>query len=493
MDASSLTPTTSSTAQPSFNCPFLRLPLELRDRIYAQLVSIEHTQTPKDAEACLRSTTFYNWNLDPTIFRVNRQISQEAKAVMARENDFVVIESGKALEQGSKDVKEEDPTLLVYNVALWPGKATKKPIVPGERVRIKMGKAEDLKKDMDAHVLRAEELRDVCIGLSTFRRNWRYRTSGLSCLIKVLPPSYTETAAARDVRERALLEPLQKLRRFENVSIEGTLPAINYQITCQLTYPSFDRGLVLTTINDLITSGDQSSTLGHHDIATAHYQRAHEYFHHSLAPERPIFTHPADASALEFQIMQHRAQNWLSAGNFADALGAAETALTVANGLFVLNGPMSTGPSTASRGRVSAAAFRRSRCECIRGGAARYGQRIKAEDIGRCYYYKSIAEHVYYGEVATEQADEDKFTAIGCCVVSETMTDDVPAELLRLDIQTMKKLPGGTLPGGTRKKNEEGGGDEDSDDGWIDEDEDEGWETDEADDDDVGGEEEDVD
>ena len=469
MDASSLTPTTSSTAQTSSNCPFLRLPLELRDRIYAQLVSIKHTQTPKHAEACLRSTTFYNWNLDPTILRVNRQISQEVKAVMARENDFVVIEHGKVLEQGPKDAKKEDPTLLVYNVALWSGKATKKPIVPGERVRIKLGRGEDLKKDMDAHVVRAEELRDVCVGLSTLQgRNGRYRTSGLSCLIKVSPPPHAETAAARDARERALLEPLQKLRHFKNVSIEGTLPAINYQLTRQFTYQSFDRGLVLTTINDLITSGDQYSTTNHHDIATAHYQRAHEYFHHCLTHERPIFTHPADASALEFQTMQHRSRNWISAGNFHDALGAAQTALNVANRLFRLDAPVTSGPPTDSKGRISAASFRKWTCECIKEGAARHGQRIKAEDIGRCYYYKSIAEHVHYGDEATEQADEDKFTGIGCCVVSETMTEDVPGELLRLDIQTMENLPD------AREK--EG----DEDDGWVDEE----WETDE----DEGGE-----
>ena len=126
-------------------------------------------------------------------------------------------------------MKKEDATFFIYNIALWPGKATKKPFVPGERVRIKLGRGEDLKGDMDAHVIRTEELRDVCVGLSKFLGpNGRYRTSGLSCLVKVLSPPYTETAAARDIRERALLDPLQNLRHFQSVSIEGTLPAINY-------------------------------------------------------------------------------------------------------------------------------------------------------------------------------------------------------------------------------------------------------------------------
>lgn len=459
---------TSSTTSP--NCPFLHLlPLELRDRIYAQLVSIKHTRTPKDAEACLRSTTFYKWNLDPTIFRVNHRISQEAKAVMARENNFVVIERSKVLEQGPEDVKKEDPTIMVYDVGLWPGKATKKPIVPGERMRIKFGRGKSSKAGMDAHVLLAEELRDVCVGLSTFQgRDGKYRTSCLSCLIRVHPPEYTETHPARDVRERALLEPLQKLRHFQTVSIEGTLPVINDQISRQLTRQTFDQDLVLTTIDELIASGDRSSSNSDHAIASARYQRAHEYFHHSAKSERHVFPHPADFVAFEFKIMQHRARNWISAGDFPDALEAAQIALNVANQLFRLNAPMTRGPRAGPNGRISAAAFRKWTCDCIKEGAARYGQRIKAEDIGRCYYYKSISEHVLYGDEATEQADEDKFTAIGCCVVSDTMTEDVPGELLQLDIRTMEKFAE------TCDEEEEEGNEE----GWVDED----WEDGEDDD-----------
>lgn len=390
---------------------------------------------------------------------------------MARDNHFVVIEHAKEMEQGPEDMKEEDTTIMVFNVTLWPGKATKKPVVTGERMRMKLGRAGAgaSEEDMDAHVILAEELRDVCVGLSTFQRpEGQYRTSGLSGLIQVHPPPYTETPAARDIRERTLLEPLQKLRRFQTLSVKGTLPAINYQISRQLTHQTFDRGLVLTTIDELISSGDQASSIGEYGIATAYYQRAHEYFHNSAAHERHVFTHPADISAFEFKIMQHRALNWISAGNFSDALEAAQIALYVANHLFRLNSPMTTGPPTDAKGRTSPGAFRKWTCECIKEGAARYGQRIKCEDIGRCYYYKSISEHVVLGDEATEQAEEDKFTAIGCCVVSETMTGNVPGELLQLDVRTMESLPG-------RGGEDEEEGDED---GWVDEE----WEDEEGDD-----------
>ena len=242
---------------------------------------------------------------------------------MTRDNDFVVIERAKELKQGPKDAKEEDISIMLYSVTLWPGKATKKPVVPGERMRVMLKRAGAPKKAMDAHVILAEELRDVCVGLSTFQGpKGEYRTSGLSCLIKVHPPPCIETLAARDIRERALLEPIQKLRRFQDVSIQGTLPAITCQITRQLKHPTFDRDLVLPTIDELISNGDQFSSSGDYDIATAHYQRAHEYFHHSASHEPHVFTHPADVSSLEIKIMQRRALNWIEAGNFSDALEA---------------------------------------------------------------------------------------------------------------------------------------------------------------------------
>ena len=390
---------------------------------------------------------------------------------MARDNNFVVIERTKDLEQKTGDVKKEDPTIMLYNVALWPGKPTKMPVVPGERMRMKLERAGAPEEDMNTHVILANELRDVCIGLSTFQRpEGEYLTSGLSASINVHKPTYTETAAARDIRERALLEPLQKLRHLAHVSVYGTLPAIDYQISRQLTHPTFDRGLVLTTIDELISTGDQASSNGDHGIATAHYQRASEYFHHSATHEPHIFTRsPVDVSAFEFNIMQHRSRNWLEAGNFSDALEAAQIALYVANQLFRVDSPITTGPPTDANGRTSAAAFRKWTCECIKEGAARYGQRIKCEDIGRCYYYKSISEHVVLGDEATAQADDDKFTAIGCCVVSETMKDNVPAELLQLDERTMEKLLGRS--GEEEKEQEEEGGEE-----WVDEE----WETDEG-------------
>lgn len=74
------------------NCHFLRLPRELRDKVYKNLVSVKHTRTPKDPEVGIRSATSrYDWNIDPTILRVSKQINAEAKEIMGLDNDFVVV------------------------------------------------------------------------------------------------------------------------------------------------------------------------------------------------------------------------------------------------------------------------------------------------------------------------------------------------------------------------------------------------------------------
>ncbi|KAK4694674.1 hypothetical protein P7C71_g2943, partial [Lecanoromycetidae sp. Uapishka_2] len=140
--------------------------------------------------------------------------------------------------------------------------------------------------------------------------------------------------------------------------------------------------------------------------------------------------------------MQHRALNWIEDNNFEDALGAAELALQMAQQLFAIGAHTSGGPETDAQGRVKKGRLRAWICQCIKDGAERYEQRIKSEDIGRCYYYRSIAGHCVYGDDATEEADEDKLTAIGCCVVSETATDEenIPKELMELDVRIMKSL-----------------------------------------------------
>ncbi|MCJ1458720.1 Acidic leucine-rich nuclear phosphoprotein 32 member B [Mycoblastus sanguinarius] len=466
--------------------PLLRLPRELRDRIYQNLLSTEYAKTPKDAQAgCRSGASRYNWNLDPTILRANRQIHQEAKEILGRDNDFVVIErAAKELEQTERDRREEDVGIMVFNVTIWPGKPSKEVFVPGERMRVWLGKP-DQSIGGDFFVVLVEELRDFCVSLSIFGDlEGGYRTAGIRACITFKDSVVEGTLGAKEDREKSLLQPLTKLRFLEQVTIRGFSSEQQSQYEEQMTCGSHDEKLVATTIEELIQSGDQARDIGHFDVATAYYARCTDYFHHFIKThQHDAFSHPTDALTIDFKLMQHRALNWIEDDDFEQALEAAKTALTMANELFLLDAPQTEGPPTDARGRVNTGAFRRWTCECIREGAERWGQRIKAEDVGRCYYYKSISEHCAFGDDATEQADEDKFTAIGCCVISETMTEEenVPKELMELDIRTMERLssyPEGSVDeddgdGEWEDVEEDEDGDEDEDEDEEDEDEDE--------------------
>lgn len=108
--------------------------------------------------------------------------------------------------------------------------------------------------------------------------------------------------------------------------------------------------------------------------------------------------------------------------------------------LFQTNEPSIGPPPLDEHNGISRGKFRQWTCECIRDGAAKFGQRIKAEDIGRAYYYQSITEHIVEGDEATEQAIEDRAIGIGCCVISDTAPKDAPRPLLELDMKTMQRL-----------------------------------------------------
>ena len=421
------------------NCYFFRLPRELRDNIYKNLVSIKHTRIPKKPEdGCRFTTSMYHWNIDPTILRANKQIHDEAKEVMGLDNDFVVIErAAEQLEQTNDDYTEEGASIL----NLWPGKASETVNVPGEKMRICFAKHRQSARG-PAYVMLVEELRDFCVCLSTFTDSTgQYRLKGIEACITIRQPLTPETPRARAERERSLLLPLAKLRFLEKVVIQGVKPTVERLYATQMTRPAFDPKLIKYTIEELISSGDSARDMARFDVANTYYHLASLYFHHFAKHEREVFEHPANPMAFEFKILQHRALNWIEDDSFYDALEVATLALRIAIQLFQIDAPTS-GPPIDARGRIKKGALRQWKCNAIKDGAARYGQRIKSEDVGRCYYYKSITEHIVGGDKATEEAEEDKFTAIGCCVVSETVTEEenVPKELLELDARTMKRL-----------------------------------------------------
>lgn len=449
--------------------PLLSLPRELRDRVYENLLSTKHTKTPKEAkEGCRSAVARYNWNLDPTTLRVNRQIRAEGRRILALNNQFVVIErDAEQLVQKKDDVEEENTTIMRYAVRIWPRKGCKEVDVPGERMRIWLGCKERQGVEGEKYVILVEELRDLCVALSTFvDHDGGYRLCDIYARV-TLGGSRTgvETSEAKAERATSLLQPLAKLRYLKDIKIEDVAPDSEEEYRRLVTRQGFEEDLVTTTINDLIQDGDHACDIGHFDVATAYYQRASEYFHHMAEHQRDAFGHPADPLAIEFRIMQHRALSWIEDDNFEDAYEVSKIALQVANQLFLVNSPSTAGPPK-TRGRVQKGAYRHWTCQCIKEGAERYEQRIKCEDIGRCYYYKSIAELIVYGDESAGLAEEDKLTGIGCCIVSDTATEEenVPRELLELDARTMGRLDA--------REGSDADADDQGEDEWEDEDED---------------------
>ena len=418
-------------------CYFFYLPRELRDKVYKNLVSVKHTRTPQVPEyGCRSATSRYDWNINPTILRVNKQINAEASEVMRLDNDFVVIERAAERLKQTKDDAD-----MVYDKILWPGKASETVSVPGERMRVCFAEHGQSARG-PAHVILVEELREICVRLSIFTDSaGQYRLKGMEARITIQHPLTPENPRARAERERSLLLPLAKLRFLERVVIQGVSPTVESLYATQMTRPCFDPKLIKYTIEELISSGESARKIGHYGVADGYYNRASDYIHHFPENKSELFEHPADPLAFSFKIMQHRALNSIEDENFNDALYYANLALHIAIQLFEIDAS-TAGPPTDVRGRITKGALRQWKCNAIKDAAGRYGQRIKSEDVGRCYYYKSIAEHVLRGDEATEQADEDKFTAIGCCVVSETVTEEenVPKELLELDMRTMKRM-----------------------------------------------------
>ncbi|KAL9593485.1 MAG: hypothetical protein Q9219_007530 [cf. Caloplaca sp. 3 TL-2023] len=352
----------------------------------------------------------------------------------------------KSLNKKRATWEKKTPQVMIFNVQLWPGKQCEAVKVPQEKMRIRFsreGQGKNAKrKDTKPWfcVLIEDELRDVLVGISSLQnKDGSYRTSGLSASITLNHEPQAEIDSQQKAREIELLKPLLNLRFLMSVKIEGASEE-NREYLFPICHQQWDQDLVYSTVADLISAGDRASKSDLYDVATGYYNRAHDYALHFVSKEPQVITHPADPSAFLFKINLQRARNWIEQGDFEGAFGAADTTLTVANQVFRTNRPAIGDPPIDADGSISVAKFRKWTCECIKDGAAKFGQRIKCDDIGRAYYYRSIAGHVYHGNEATGQAYEDRALGIGCCVVSETNPGNLPNELLELDKRMMMSL-----------------------------------------------------
>ncbi|KAL8685882.1 MAG: hypothetical protein Q9218_007491 [Villophora microphyllina] len=342
----------------------------------------------------------------------NREIPEEASIRLGSVDSFVVIErAAPELEQKKGDFGKEDIRIMRFKVTLWP-KRYDIVTVPNERMRLWLGHEEPAGKKTKS---RRQRLRNLVFQ----NKDGTYRTIGLSAKATLNEYADEEKESERTTREAKLLDPLLNLRFLKS---------------------KWDDYQVYSTIAGLIHAGDRCFDIGYHDTATEYYNRAHDYALHFISKEKDVIIHPADPSVFPFKINLQRARNGIEQDNFEDVLGATDCALSAALMLFQTNEP-SVGPSPIDEhGGISKGKFRQWTCECVRNGAAKFGQRIEAEDNGRADYYRSITGHIVGGDDATEQAVEDRAIGIRCYIVSETAPKNAPRPLLELDIRTMERL-----------------------------------------------------
>ncbi|KAK8164116.1 hypothetical protein IWX90DRAFT_514666 [Phyllosticta citrichinensis] len=188
---------------PANQSPFMEMPRELREEIYAYLVVAGRTKQPP-LHLLPHCPMQNQLNLATNMLRVNKQVHEEALGVLGRQNKFVVVERAT---RKLKSTPEDRQDGEFPNCLIWIGKNRKAD-----------------PKNVDYFILLVEELETLCINLSRYVTGGVYRTNGLVGEVKIAPPPEAETAAVMRRREDALLNPLARLRAFGKVNIQGASP-----------------------------------------------------------------------------------------------------------------------------------------------------------------------------------------------------------------------------------------------------------------------------
>ncbi|KAK7523034.1 uncharacterized protein IWZ02DRAFT_260766 [Phyllosticta citriasiana] len=246
--------------------PFMEMPRELREEIYAYLVVADRTKEPplQWMPHCLMQN---QWNLATNILRVNRQVYEEAMGVLGRQKKFVVAERAtRKLKLTPEDQQESH----FPNCPMWIGRAKREAIsIPGEVMRVtfsKKNKTVDL-KDIDYFILLVEGLETLCINLSRYITGGVHRTDGLVYEVKIALPHEAETKAVMPRREDALQDPLARLRAFAKIRVQGASPektTTTVMLTKRKQQTAFE---ALKTGEEVIKTAVAYKRIGHYKIS----------------------------------------------------------------------------------------------------------------------------------------------------------------------------------------------------------------------------------
>ena len=434
---------------PAQNDPpsLLQLPSELRIEIYRNLLCINRTRQQKPLSESQLSTSRYRWNLHTAILATCRQINDEARTILIRENSFVVFECAtRSLDQiNAKYVDTFPPGLK-----LWSGKKQKKVPITSQVMKVRLQKCQRYKPTRcSIYVVLEDEVLDLCAGLATYHRPvYGCRVAELSLHVVIGPWQAKESSETQASREATLLRSVMALRNVAEVEVEGAARELARDVSFRLSRQLHSKPIVSQAVTGLFSAGDNAFDIGDYTAALGYYCRASDYYIY-CAGQGGYLTDTGDWLVFSLTLNQKRARSQLEIQDFQSACFEMHANIFIATGEFLTQDPKPTEgvlwpvthkiilPSMSEEENSTEEDRRRWKCKRLQEAAARFKQRITCEDIGRCYMYRSIALRCTTDK-SPSLAAEDRLMSLACCDHSSTSGDDYINELLELERRMMK-------------------------------------------------------
>ena len=423
---------------------FLQLPSEIRVEIFRNLLCVQRTRKQKPISESRLSTSRYSWDLHPAILATCRQIHEEARNLLIRENRFVVFECAAGeLDQASKRFSTSPSKLK-----LWSGRRFGTAPITNEVMRVRLHRYENHKQtESSIYVVLEGEVLDLCAGLATYigTNGYDCRLAELNLHVVISPSQMKESNEAQASRETTLLRSVMALRRAASIKIEGADPELAREFSSQLRHRRYCDQVGGQVTKGLSSAGDNAFDIGDYTAALGFYYRAFDYYKYCCR-RKGLLTDTGDWTVFTFTLGQKRARSWLEMNDFRNTcldMDANISLLTLDPGpIAFVDGipliPKKPDPilPTMSEEEKSIEDQRIWKWERFREAVARFQNRITCEDIGRCYMYRSIALRCR-PDGNPSLAAEDRSMSLACCGDWATSGDGYINELLELERRMM--------------------------------------------------------
>ena len=432
-----MSPASTQNDKPSL----FQLPTELRIEIYRYLLCIHRTRKQKPLAESRRSTSRYSWNLHTAILATCRQIHEEARDVLIRENSFVIFECAtRLLDTTSAQYAHTFPRGLT----LWCGKKLKTVPITNPVMKVRLHRYKKYKQiRCSIYVVLEDEVLDLCAGLATYSRS-RYdcHVATLHLHVMIKPVQMNEKTEVKGSREATLLHSVMALRCAASVKVEGASSELANDFSFRFSHPQYRNQLASQAVTALFSAGDNTFNSGDYTAALGYCYRVSDYYNYCVG-QGANMTDTGDWIVFSFKLAQKRARSQLEMHDFGTVYKQTKTAIFIVTGDFLVHHPKPLGSTTSTpdfpvieKEDSTEDDQRISKCKRFKEAAARFKQRITCEDIGRCYMYRSIAVRCLSD--VNQSSAEDRLMSLACCGDGVNLGDGCIDELLELERRMMK-------------------------------------------------------